>query len=97
MRKKVDIKCITLVVKCLKLLCESNVHVIVCLHRYDDYNYGEVNQLLERSLKVYVKTVACHPEKTTARMYFSFWRQFRHSEKVQDVRFLVYDSSVFIF
>ncbi|KAK2886935.1 hypothetical protein QQF64_014148 [Cirrhinus molitorella] len=57
---------------------------IHCIYgiRYDDYNYGEVNQLLERSLKVYVKTVACHPEKTTPRMYFSFWRQFRHSEKV---------------
>uniref|UniRef100_A0A673LPW6 Sestrin-2-like n=1 Tax=Sinocyclocheilus rhinocerous TaxID=307959 RepID=A0A673LPW6_9TELE len=57
---------------------------IHCIYgiRYDDYNYGDVNQLLERSLKVYVKTVACHPEKTTTRMYFSFWRQFRHSEKV---------------
>ncbi|KAI2652877.1 Sestrin-2 [Labeo rohita] len=57
---------------------------IHCIYgiRYDDYNYGEVNQLLERGLKVYVKTVACHPEKTTPRMYFSFWRQFRHSEKV---------------
>ncbi|KAA0710356.1 Sestrin-2 [Triplophysa tibetana] len=57
---------------------------IHCIYgiRYDDYNYGDVNQLLERSLKVYVKTVACHPEKTTPKMYFSFWRQFRHSEKV---------------
>ncbi|XP_051948662.1 sestrin-2-like isoform X2 [Xyrauchen texanus] len=57
---------------------------IHCLYgiRYDDYNYWEVNQLLERSLKVYVKTVACHPEKTTPRMYFCFWRQFCHSEKV---------------
>ncbi|XP_058145302.1 sestrin-3 isoform X2 [Dasypus novemcinctus] len=50
--------------------------------RYDDYDYGEVNQLLERSLKVYVKTVACYPERTTKRMYDSYWRQFRHSEKV---------------
>lgn len=31
--------------------------------RYDDYDYGEVNQLLERNLKVYIKTVACYPEK----------------------------------
>ncbi|XP_016042616.1 sestrin-3 isoform X2 [Erinaceus europaeus] len=51
--------------------------------RYDDYDYGEVNQLLERSLKVYVKTVACYPERTTKRMYDSYWRQFRHAEKVQ--------------
>ncbi|XP_028675315.1 sestrin-2 isoform X1 [Erpetoichthys calabaricus] len=50
--------------------------------RYDDYDYGDVNQLLERSLKVYIKTVACYPEKTTRRMYNSFWRHFRHSEKV---------------
>ncbi|KAI4871835.1 hypothetical protein NFI96_016393 [Prochilodus magdalenae] len=57
---------------------------IHCIYgiRYDDYDYGEVNQLLERSLKVFVKTVACHPEKTTLRMYSCFWRQFRHSEKV---------------
>ncbi|XP_036300727.1 sestrin-2 isoform X6 [Pipistrellus kuhlii] len=50
--------------------------------RYDDYDYGEVNQLLERNLKVYIKTVACYPEKTTRRMYRLFWRHFRHSEKV---------------
>uniref|UniRef100_A0A2K6BKN8 Sestrin 3 n=1 Tax=Macaca nemestrina TaxID=9545 RepID=A0A2K6BKN8_MACNE len=50
--------------------------------RYDDYDYGEVNQLLERSLKVYIKTVTCYPERTTKRMYDSYWRQFKHSEKV---------------
>ncbi|KFR12193.1 Sestrin-2, partial [Opisthocomus hoazin] len=49
---------------------------------YDDYDYGEVNQLLERSLKIYIKTVACYPEKTTKRMYAQFWRHFKHSEKV---------------
>uniref|UniRef100_A0A8C3J4E0 Sestrin 3 n=1 Tax=Calidris pygmaea TaxID=425635 RepID=A0A8C3J4E0_9CHAR len=51
--------------------------------RYDDYDYGEVNQLLERSLKVYIKTVTCYPERTTKRMYDSYWRQFKHSEKVR--------------
>ncbi|MBN3321409.1 SESN2 protein, partial [Atractosteus spatula] len=50
--------------------------------RYDDYDYGDVNHLLERSLKVYIKTVACYPEKTTRKMYNGFWRHFRHSEKV---------------
>ncbi|MBN3311101.1 SESN1 protein, partial [Amia calva] len=49
---------------------------------YDDYDYGEINQLLDRSFKVYIKTVVCSPEKTTKRMYDSFWRQFQHSEKV---------------
>ncbi|KAF3833826.1 hypothetical protein F7725_025030 [Dissostichus mawsoni] len=35
---------------------------IHCLYgiRYDDYDYGSVNVLLERSLKVFVKTMACH-------------------------------------
>ncbi|XP_078124209.1 sestrin-2 isoform X3 [Sander vitreus] len=57
---------------------------IHCLYgiRYDDYDYGSVNVLLERSLKVFVKTMACHPEQTTARIYHAFWRHFRHSEKV---------------
>lgn len=50
---------------------------------YDDYDYGSVNVLLERSLKVFVKTMACHPEQTTVRIYHAFWRHFRHSEKVQ--------------
>ncbi|XP_040282249.1 sestrin-3 isoform X1 [Bufo bufo] len=50
--------------------------------RYDDYDYGEVNQLLERSLKVYIKTVTCYPERATRRMYDGYWRQFKHSEKV---------------
>ncbi|XP_033492025.1 sestrin-2 isoform X1 [Epinephelus lanceolatus] len=57
---------------------------IHCLYgiRYDDYDYGSVNVLLERSLKLFVKTMACHPEQTTARIYHAFWRHFRHSEKV---------------
>lgn len=53
-----------------------------CICRYDDYDYGSVNVLLERSLKVFVKTMACHPEQTTASTYHAFWRHFRHSEKV---------------
>ncbi|XP_029023041.1 sestrin-2 isoform X2 [Betta splendens] len=57
---------------------------IHCLYgiRYDDYDYGSVNVLLERSLKVFVKTMACHPEQTVVRVYNAFWRHFRHSEKV---------------
>uniref|UniRef100_H2ZKF0 Sestrin 2 n=1 Tax=Ciona savignyi TaxID=51511 RepID=H2ZKF0_CIOSA len=49
---------------------------------YDDYNYSEVNQLLERPLKLYIKTVSCFPEQTTRAVYDGFWKQFRHSEKV---------------
>ncbi|XP_029113507.1 sestrin-3 [Scleropages formosus] len=32
--------------------------------RYDDYDYGEVNQLLEHELKFYIKAVACFPDAT---------------------------------
>lgn len=70
----------------LKWVCVSVVSLtFLSLHMcsYDDYDYGSVNVLLERSLKVFVKTMACHPEQTTARIYHSFWRHFRHSEKVR--------------
>ncbi|XP_006024488.2 sestrin-3-like isoform X1 [Alligator sinensis] len=50
--------------------------------RYDDYDYAEVNQLLERALKVYIKTVTCYPEKTNPETFDRFWKQFKHSEKV---------------
>lgn len=50
--------------------------------RHDDYDYGEVNQLLERDLKTYIKSVCCFPEHTTKKNYDSVMRDFRHSEKV---------------
>lgn len=65
------------------LVLENESVFLSILNRYDDYDYGEINQLLDRSFKVYIKTVVCTPEKTTKRMYDSFWRQFEHSEKVQ--------------
>ncbi|XP_030632368.1 sestrin-3 [Chanos chanos] len=66
------------------MLRRALFNYVHCMYgiRYDDYDYGEVNQLLERSLKVYIKTVTCYPERTTRRMYESYWHQFRHSEKV---------------
>ncbi len=70
--------------KCfLFCFCCASFNVLsLRLCSYDDYDYGSVNVLLERSLKVFVKTMACHPEQTTARVYHAFWRHFRHSEKV---------------
>ncbi|XP_070616149.1 sestrin-1-like isoform X2 [Erythrolamprus reginae] len=50
--------------------------------RYDDYDYAEVNRLLERILKLYIKTVTCSPEKMDPQMFERFWKQFKHSEKV---------------
>ncbi|XP_076129881.1 sestrin-3 [Alosa pseudoharengus] len=66
------------------MLRRALFNYVHCMYgiRYDDYDYGEVNQLLERNLKVYIKTVTCYPERTTRRMYDSYWHQFRHSEKV---------------
>lgn len=57
---------------------------IHCMYgiRHDDYNYGEVNQLLERNLKAYIKTVTCYPERTTKKDIESVMREFLHSEKV---------------
>ncbi|XP_060627071.1 sestrin-3 isoform X1 [Anolis sagrei] len=66
------------------MLRRALFNYVHCMYgiRYDDYDYGEVNQLLERNLKVYIKTVTCYPERTTKRMYDAYWRQFKHSEKV---------------
>jgi sestrin len=57
---------------------------IQCLYgiRHDDYDYGEVNQLLERPLKSYIKTVCCYPERVTRADYDNVMREFKHSEKV---------------
>lgn len=41
-----------------------SVDKYACFYRYDDYDYGEVNQLLERDLKLYIKAVACFPDAT---------------------------------
>ncbi|KAL5011045.1 hypothetical protein ScPMuIL_013350 [Solemya velum] len=57
---------------------------IHCMYgiRHDDYNYGEVNHLLERSLKAYIKTVTCYPERLTKKDYDNVMKGFKHSEKV---------------
>ncbi|KAK2715935.1 sestrin-2-like [Artemia franciscana] len=50
--------------------------------RWDDYDYGEVNQLLERPLKAYIKSAVCFPERVTRKDYSLALREFKHSEKV---------------
>lgn len=49
---------------------------------HDDYDYGQVNQLLERNLKQYIKTVTCYPERLTKKDYDNVMKEFKHSEKV---------------
>ena len=57
---------------------------IQCIYgiRHDDYDYGEVNQLVERSLKTFIKTACCFPERLTRRDYDRVMREFLHSEKI---------------
>lgn len=50
--------------------------------RHDDYDYGEINTLLERSLKTFIKSVCCYPERVTKKDYDKVLREFKHSEKV---------------
>ncbi|CAH1798599.1 unnamed protein product [Owenia fusiformis] len=59
-------------------------HYIHCMFgiRHDDYDYAEINQLLERSLKAYIKTVTCYPERVTKKDYQNFMKEFKDSEKV---------------
>ena len=51
--------------------------------RHDDYDYSVVNQLLERNLKAYIKTLTCYPERLTKKEYEGVMREFKHSEKVR--------------
>ena len=62
-------------------------HYIHCMFgiRHDDYDYSEVNQLLERNLKSYIKTATCFPERVVRKDYDSFMKEFKHSEKVGTV------------
>ncbi|XP_068445224.1 sestrin-3 isoform X1 [Clinocottus analis] len=47
----------------LKRAIWNYIHCVLGI-RYDDYDYGEVNQLLGRDFKLYIKAVACFPDAT---------------------------------
>ncbi|XP_078810185.1 sestrin-3 isoform X5 [Oryzias latipes] len=51
----------------LKRAVWNYIHFVLGI-RYDDYDYGEVNQLLEPDLKLYIKAVACFPDATKTLM-----------------------------
>lgn len=57
--------------------------MFVCVDRYDDYDYGEVNQLLERDLKMYIKAVACCPDATKTPVCPLGWTPLKTSERVR--------------
>lgn len=49
---------------------------------HDDYNYVEMEDLLDSGFRAYVETVCFCPEKITQNSYDEIMRAFRHSEKV---------------
>jgi sestrin 1/3 len=57
---------------------------IQCIYgiRHDDYDYGEVNKLLDRPLKTFIKTACCFPERITKQDYDSILVELLDSEKV---------------
>ncbi|KAH1002887.1 hypothetical protein HUJ04_008921 [Dendroctonus ponderosae] len=59
--------------------------------RHDDYDYGEINALVEKSLKSFMKTACCYPERVTKKVYDRVMREFEHSEKVH-VNLMVLES-----
>lgn len=50
--------------------------------RHDDYDYGEVNKLLDRPLKTFIKTAVCFPDRITKKDYESVLVELLDSEKV---------------
>jgi len=50
--------------------------------RHDDYDYSQINILLPRNLKTYIKTFCCFPERCTLEGYEAIMADFRNSEKV---------------
>jgi len=59
-------------------------HYVHCIYgvRHDDYNYGVINDLLEKNTRSFVKLIVCFPEKTTRKDYKRFMTEFMQSEKV---------------
>lgn len=57
---------------------------IQCIYgiRHDDYDYREVNELLDRELKEYIKAVCCYPDRMAKGECDSVMRDFKYSEKV---------------
>ncbi|KAL8603374.1 hypothetical protein ACOMHN_004225 [Nucella lapillus] len=68
-------------------------YYIHCMYgiRHDDYNYAQVNQMLQRGLKTYIKTVTCYPERVSRRDCDGVMKAFKHSEKVH-VNFMIMEA-----
>eukprot|EP00092_Neocalanus_flemingeri_P025077 GFUD01027193.1.p1 GENE.GFUD01027193.1~~GFUD01027193.1.p1 ORF type:complete len:477 (-),score=107.48 GFUD01027193.1:237-1583(-) len=66
------------------LFRRASWNYIQCLWgiRHDDYDYAEVNDLLHRNLKKYIKTASCYPEQCSKQEYNSIMKDFKTSEKI---------------
>ncbi|GFR02201.1 sestrin-1 [Trichonephila clavipes] len=58
---------------------------------HDDYNYSEMEGLLDYGFRSYVETVCFCPEKITKDAHDEIMRAFRHSEKVH-VNLMVFEA-----
>nr|XP_057904905.1 sestrin-3 [Doryrhamphus excisus] len=65
----------------LKRAIWNYIHCVLGI-RYDDYDYGEVNQLLERDFKLFVKAVACFPDPTKTPACPLSWAPLKPSERI---------------
>ncbi|CAG2106128.1 unnamed protein product, partial [Medioppia subpectinata] len=60
--------------------------------RHDDYDYREVNLLVERNLKSYIKSLCCYPHRVrTNRDYSKVMRGFKTSEKIH-VNLMIFEA-----
>jgi hypothetical protein len=55
---------------------------------HDDFQYSNVNQLLNKNIKTYIKKVACYPQKVDIKEFADMGFQLSPKEKVH-INFLV--------
>ncbi|KAM9832742.1 sestrin-3 [Syngnathus typhle] len=65
----------------LKRAVWNYIHCILGI-RYDDYDYGEVDRLLKRDLKVYIKAVTCFPDPSKSPASPLGWASLKTSERI---------------
>ncbi|XP_057306159.1 sestrin-1-like [Hydractinia symbiolongicarpus] len=73
-----------------RLATWNYIHLVYGIF-HDDYVYYEVNKLLEKAYKSYIKKVACFPERTTFLDYHDYYTDLLPSEKVH-INLLVLES-----
>uniref|UniRef100_A0A0R3RJ38 NR LBD domain-containing protein n=1 Tax=Elaeophora elaphi TaxID=1147741 RepID=A0A0R3RJ38_9BILA len=65
-----------------KLLILKTLKGAIAGIRHDDYNYAEVNVMLNRKMKTFIKTTCCYPHEMTDSLRQSVMIDFKSSEKV---------------